>query len=96
MYRVDYDITGEWHTEFFNDIDEAFDAYERVLPLAIEKNGTVRLYTEDTKEFLVVCDCSYPLSIDEYEDDDDNCNYIEPSDLEMGFDPYMGCYTDEC
>ena len=21
---------------------------------------------------------------------------FEPDDLEMGFDPYLGCYTDDC
>lgn len=23
-------------------------------------------------------------------------DWDEPSDLDMGFDPYMGCYTDNC
>lgn len=23
-------------------------------------------------------------------------DWDEPSDLDMGFDPYMGCYTDDC
>ena len=27
--------------------------------------------------------------------DDYDC-YCEPDDLECGFDPYMGCYTDDC
>lgn len=26
----------------------------------------------------------------------DDCGYEEPADLEMGFDPYLGCYTDDC
>jgi hypothetical protein len=26
----------------------------------------------------------------------DNLEYDEPVDLEMGFDPYLGCYTDDC
>ena len=31
--------------------------------------------------------------IDEKESDDYD---EEPYDLDMGFDPYMGCYTDDC
>lgn len=90
MYRVDYDITGEWHTEFFEDMEEAFDAYERTYPLAVKKNGTVRLYNEDTKEFLVVCDYSYPLSVDEYEDDEDDCDHTKPTECETDFDLLWG------
>ena len=30
---------------------------------------------------------------DEYEDDLD---WEESTDLEMGYDPYLGCYTDDC
>jgi hypothetical protein len=36
----------------------------------------------------------WELSIVETGDDYD-C-YREPDDLECGFDPYMGCYTDDC
>lgn len=30
---------------------------------------------------------------DEHEDDLD---WEEPADLEMGYDPYLGCYTNDC
>ena len=30
---------------------------------------------------------------DEYEDDWD---WEEPANLDMGYDPYLGCYTDDC
>lgn len=36
------------------------------------------------------CDCEYWCGADEPED------YPEEYDCEMGFDPYMGCYTDDC
>lgn len=35
-------------------------------------------------------DCEYWCGADEPED------YPEDYDYEMGFDPYMGCYTDDC
>lgn len=39
-------------------------------------------------------DCEYHCGEDEPEED---CDYeIEQDLLEMGFDPYMGCYTDDC
>lgn len=36
---------------------------------------------------------------DEYDDDDEDEeaeDYPEPDDLEMGFNPYMGCYDFDC
>lgn len=33
---------------------------------------------------------NFPPEEDEEED------WNEPEDLEMGFDPYCGCYTDDC
>lgn len=35
--------------------------------------------------------CEYWCGADEPEE-----YYEEPWDLDMGFDPYMGCYTDDC
>ena len=34
----------------------------------------------------------------EFTDDDEGENDLEydPTDLECGFDPYMGCYSDDC
>lgn len=29
-------------------------------------------------------------------EEDENINYEEEIDLECGFDPYLGCYTDDC
>lgn len=34
---------------------------------------------------------------DDYTEDDDEGDYEEELyDIEMGFDPYMGCYSDDC
>lgn len=50
-------------------------------------------------------DTRYEEAIDDYWDgvgyedascEEDEDDWDEPSDLEMGFDPYMGCYSDDC
>lgn len=39
----------------------------------------------------------YEIYYEELEDDYDFSDYYEDWDnLEMGFDPYAGCYTDDC
>lgn len=38
-------------------------------------------------------DCEYWCGQEEPEDYPE---YEEYADLEMGFDPYMGCYSDDC
>lgn len=40
--------------------------------------------------------CEYWCGTDEPEDYEDYYYTDEPHDLDMGFDPYMGCYTDDC
>lgn len=40
--------------------------------------------------------CEYYCGADEPEDCEDYYYDDEPHDLDMGFDPYMGCYTDDC
>lgn len=50
----------------------------------------------DEREMLIsgICpDCWDDTFGDEYEDED---YFSEPEDFEMGFDPYMGCYTWDC
>ena len=44
----------------------------------------ISLYSEDGEEFAF-CDES-----------DEDYDYDETDCLEMGFDPYCGCYTDDC
>ena len=52
-----------------------------------------------------ICDVTCPYidrfwdcTLDHPEDDCDEFAYYdeEPDDLEIGFDPYLGCYTDDC
>lgn len=38
-------------------------------------------------------DSAMPDPEDDYPDDD---HYEDWDNLEMGFDPYMGCYSDDC
>jgi len=54
------------------------------------------------------CDCEYWCGAEEpqdnpevWDDDEDEYDYDEDEDeedydLEIGFDPYMGCYTEDC
>lgn len=38
----------------------------------------------------------YPEEYEEYEEDEPDYEEEIEVDLDMGFDPYMGCYTDDC
>lgn len=38
----------------------------------------------------------YPEECEEYEEDEPDYEEEMETDLDMGFDPYMGCYTDDC
>lgn len=46
--------------------------------------------------------CHYPddgtLAPCEYEDEDEDWDDYEPDDIDCdcGYDPYMGCFTDDC
>lgn len=55
------------------------------------------------------CDCEYWCGAEEPADDPDDLDELEDMDLEdqleyllnddvseIGFDPYLGCYTDDC
>lgn len=59
---------------------------------------TMHLYTPEFCDGNYCCkdceECHIGHRIEEMESD----GYDEPSDrdLEMGFDPYAGCYTDDC
>ena len=35
------------------------------------------------------------LPEEDEEDWEDEYDWVEPADLEMGYDPYLGCYTDD-
>lgn len=51
----------------------------------------------DDREMLITGVCPKCWAEMSYDDDyeDENEDY-EPSNLDMGFDPYMGCYSDDC
>lgn len=34
--------------------------------------------------------------LEAWEEEEEDSYEPDDSDLEMGFDPYMGCYTDDC
>ena len=38
----------------------------------------------------------YPEDWEEYEEEEPTYEEEMEADLDMGFDPYMGCYTDDC
>lgn len=38
----------------------------------------------------------YPEEYEEYEEEPPDYEEEIEADLDMGFDPYMGCYTDDC
>lgn len=38
----------------------------------------------------------YPEEYEEYEEDEPDYEEEMEANLDMGFDPYMGCYTDDC
>lgn len=38
----------------------------------------------------------YPEEYEEYEEDEPTYEEEMEADLDIGFDPYMGCYTDDC
>lgn len=62
----------------------AWEAYRKTAELADLLGETAHLVDGETGEIIQSSD-------DEGEDDKD----YEPN-YEMGFDPYMGCYTDDC
>lgn len=40
--------------------------------------------------------CEYDDEYTDDDDDDDYGDYYDDSDDEVGFDPFLGCYTDDC
>lgn len=59
--------------------------------------------SDNEREMLItgVCpicwDEMMPADDNDYTEDDDEGDYEEELyDIEMGFDPYMGCYSDDC
>ena len=58
------------------------------------------IYNKLKKEFLYTIIDMARARLSSMEEIKEVCDYDEypnePDDLDMGFDPYMGCYTDDC
>lgn len=57
-----------------------------------EKDGLCALGMSAIEE----CDEAYYFCEDEDGEDEEPDYEEEMGDLDIGFDPYMGCYTDDC
>ena len=71
---------GKLHTEETNDYTKALNTAKG------ETNGAIAVIAVDSDNDIVATNLS-----PEYEDD-----YYEPDVDECGYDPYLGCYTDDC
>lgn len=70
-------------------LDKAIETFGFENPITI----TIAVLEEQGKHELaeqLFEECAKEVFDDDYEDD---CDY---ADNEMGFDPYMGCYTGDC
>lgn len=63
--------------------DAAYACYEAARTIAEHTNRTAYLVWDETGE-----------QVAGYEPEEED--YYEDDDLECGFDPYCGCYTDDC
>lgn len=70
--------------------EAAWEAYSLAARFADFVGGEAALVDGETAE--VIADT---LAYDE-DDEDEEEAFFEPTDLEMGFDPYDGCYTYDC
>jgi hypothetical protein len=52
----------------------------------------------EEREMLIsgICPTCWEDMFDDEDKDEDEEYYPEPDDLEMGFNPYMGCYDFDC
>ena len=85
------------------DIENALDLYEH--PYTTHNVNTVlnRINENTLTEIMMDAGWAYIYAriqeaidageLETYEDIEPDC---DDANLEMGFDPYMGCYTDEC
>lgn len=60
----------------------------------VEAQDAFEYLSADDREMLISGIC--PKCWDDLFADEDEEDYDEPADLEIGFDPYMGCYTEDC
>lgn len=86
----------------FNATDDSKHLGEFIMALVAHRTN-FWVYYEDDDVFIDTRDISrsdyveYSEYVEDAEDDDeDDYDYDEPSDLEIGFNPYMGCYDYDC
>lgn len=68
-------------------MDFAYEVYESTCKVADLLGQIASLVDGDTGEVLA--------SSDDWDEPDED-HMPEDSDFEMGFDPYLGCFTDDC
>jgi len=83
--------SGEWK-DSFKSLSEAISTADFILydiyPQTAEK---VVIWDSNTGEVLAECSRD---DDDNFEDKEPDCDWDYNED--MGFDPYMGCYSDDC
>lgn len=82
-----WDDTGEViaHIDFTEEVEDACIPYCESINCGYWWQDATEDYPRCHYEGSDACPCE----VDEYYEDDD-CDY------EVGYDPYMGCYTDDC
>ena len=85
------DLDSAYYRERFKTLKDAINAAEfifyNVYPVTAKK---ITIWDTNTGEILAEC---FPDDVeDPNEEDYNDWDYNE----DMGYDPYMGCYTDDC
>ena len=89
----------KFHT--FHTANDSKHMEEFVMTLIVHRTP-FEVFYEDDDVIIETRDISrndyveYSEYAEDAEDDDDDYDYDEPSDLEIGFNPYMGCYDYDC
>ena len=78
-------ISNRMVAELFG-CESAYAAYLKATEIADLTGETAHLVDGETGEVITSSDERYNDELDAYED----------ANLECGFDPYAGCYTDDC
>lgn len=88
MYTIGIFFEGKGWTEWrVNGCEAAYDAYHKACDLA-EAIGADNCAIWDTVTTEILAD----MASEEEDEPDLDWGYNE----DMGYDPYLGCYTDDC
>lgn len=83
------DDCHSWEAPFdFHSINDALAYVENEIDVRLQATSA-SIWDTKTGELYITCSAENP---EEEEDDFSDWDYNE----DMGFDPYMGCYTDDC